>query len=72
MKFEIYSKGLVSMSICTDLEEEKDIEAIANTQNPTGIESKWKISKDTHFSSGETNPCECEQDSDSRHFLLEC
>jgi hypothetical protein len=43
-----------------------------NLQNPTGISSKWQISENEKFRSGEPNPCVCERDPDRRHYLMVC
>lgn len=44
-----------------------------DANHPTGISSKWSISKDKTFHSGEPNPCPCDQHPDKRlHYLLTC
>lgn len=68
----IYSSGLCSCSVCA--EKSKDIKSITkelNAINPTGISSKWQLSK-SNFQTGETNPCECNSDSERLHYLFEC
>lgn len=71
----IYSlgAGLVAMSVCApaDWDEEK-VEAAANRENPTGIGSRWTISEDEEFASGETNPHECQDAPGRKHWLLNC
>ncbi len=69
----IYSRGLVVCSVCVpkDMSRE-DIEQQVNMQNPTGIDSQWKISKDETFKSGEKNPCECGTAEGRLHYLLNC
>ncbi len=69
---EIYSRGLCAMSICVDADTDRsEIERIANTMNPTGISSHWKISTD-NFNSGEKNPHPCEAADGKLHYLLTC
>ncbi len=70
--FEIYSWGLVALSLCTDIEDQKEIEDRANLEHPTGITSKWKISKD-NFVGDLPNPSSCDRGIEGRkHYLLEC
>lgn len=71
-EFEAYTVGLVSMSICTNIESRKKIEEIANIEEPTGISSRWEISPDEIFASGQSNPCPCEQKSGFKHYLMHC
>ncbi len=71
-ELEIYANGFVHCSICTSVESIALIENIVNTRNPTGIGSRWKISKN-HFDSGQPNPCPCDQKPEThRHYLMEC
>lgn len=68
----IYATGLCAMSVCTSLKTDKAIEANVNKQSPTGIESRWVVSKDKYFKTGERNGCTCEHDARRRHVLLVC
>jgi hypothetical protein len=73
MEFNIYAKGIVSMSVCVSKEmKRKEIENRANSENPTGISSGWHISDDKTFASGESMPCVCENDNTRKHYLLTC
>jgi hypothetical protein len=68
----IYAKGLVHCSVCCPKElTREEIEAHVNMENPTGIDSKWKIS-DEAFASGEANPSVCEKNANRLHYLLVC
>jgi len=73
-KVIVYSSGIVSCSVCVDGKMSiKEIENEVNMVNPTGIGSKWKISKDKTFSDGEhTNPCTCDKYKNRKHYLLNC
>jgi len=71
-KFEIYSIGPCKMSVCTDIDDEAEIELRANQESPTGITSQWAICTEPTFRGGEPNPCTCENDSTRKHWLLEC
>lgn len=64
---------IISCSACVkeDLSI-KEIEKQVNIQNPTGISSKWRISKDKTFRNGEINPCQCKQNNNRKHYLLNC
>lgn len=72
-KIIVYSKGLVHCSVCApkDMPRE-EIVAETNSLNPTGIKHQWYIS-DKAFATGETNPCPCDSEPDSRlHYLMVC
>jgi hypothetical protein len=70
---EIYSSGLCCASVCApkDMEGDQVADAV-NAKRPTGISSRWEISEDKQFKSGEPNPCTCETDPERRHWLLNC
>jgi len=71
-EMEVYANGLVHCSVCTNVKTRKRIEQMVNQKNPTGIQSKWVISKDD-FRTGETNPCPCERNPKThKHYLMEC
>lgn len=71
-KFIMLASELCAMAICADSNcSLKEIEDFANQTNPTGINSPWKISEN-NFADGRTNPCECQQDSGRKHYLLNC
>jgi hypothetical protein len=73
-ELEVYSNGIVHCSVCTNIKDPRDIEIQTNLQNPTGLSSGgWKISKDTNFATGQTNPCPCEQKPKThKHYLMVC
>jgi len=69
----IYKKGLMAMSVCVHKSMTREaIEEWANQENPTGIESRWKIAKTKVFIDGSPNPCKCQIDLNQLHWLLEC
>jgi hypothetical protein len=68
---EIYSEGLLSMSVCSKLSPEETV-ARVNQINPSGTENGWQISSDKTFRQGASNPCVCEVDPDRKHYLLNC
>ena len=70
-EFDIYSKGICFSSVCSSLPLE-ETEKLLNLENPTGIDSKWKLSKE-NFRTGEDNPCVCERNpATHKHYLFEC
>ena len=72
-EFEIYARGLIYMSVCTNIADEKEIERMANLENPTGIKSKWRIDSEGKFRTGESNPHPCEKKPETHyHYLLSC
>lgn len=71
-KVYIYSTGLVYCSVCALKTVATDeIEKIVERGNPTGIESKWKIAKES-FADGVANPSPCLDDDKRMHYLLVC
>jgi hypothetical protein len=69
----VYSSGIVSCSVCASGKlPKREVESEVNRINPTGIGSRWKISKDKTFSSGESNPCTCGKYKNRKHYLLNC
>ncbi len=75
---EIYARGICHSSVCAPASKgHEEIERLANIYNPTGIESKWKVSKDPHFADGTINGCFCEtwkadSSQPKKHWLLVC
>jgi hypothetical protein len=70
--FEIYSNGLIHCSVCTDGSIERATELV-NIENPVGAgPQKWAV-VDKEFSTGEPNPCPCNDHPDKRiHILFTC
>jgi hypothetical protein len=70
---EIYAEGICSMSVCVLKGWDRSrIEGEANRRRPTGIKSRWKISEDLMFRTGQPNPNPCEHDCARLHYLLAC
>jgi len=67
----VYTMGIVSCSVCTSITDVDLIEKIVNYKYPTGIKSKWKISKKSFYQDGEPNTCN-EKPKTHYHYLLEC
>ena len=71
-EIEFYSIGLCCMSVCFSLPVDDVIER-ANSEHPTGISSRWYLSDDKTFKTGQTNPCSCERNPEThKHYLLNC
>lgn len=71
-EFSIYSVGFICMSLCTSIKDKVEIERRANEEHPTGVSSRWEISKDK-FNTGEDNPCSCNDNPKThKHYLLKC
>ena len=69
----LYANGIVHCSVCVPKDtSRKEIIRLTNLINHTGIDSKWKISKDKKFANGNTNPCECEMEYGRLHYLMVC
>jgi hypothetical protein len=70
---EIYASGILYCSVCAPKRlAVRTVERVVNELNPTLITTKWKVSKDKTFKTGETNPCICENYPDRLHYLMEC
>jgi hypothetical protein len=68
--FNAYSVGPLSASVCSSLGPEETVKRM-NEEHPTGIDSPWSISKETHFRTGQPNPCFCEESPTTHmHYLL--
>jgi hypothetical protein len=70
--FYVYRMGVGMASACTSLDN-SNAEKRMNRENPTGIDSRWTVSKETTFAKGEPHPGKCEDSPDThRHLLMEC
>jgi hypothetical protein len=67
-----YKIGLCFASVCALDASPEEIEDSLNRSHPTGIASRWTISHDATFASGEPNPCVCNDDPSRLHWLLSC
>jgi len=69
----VYGLGIIHCSVCTNIKGRKKIEETVNRKSPTGISSRWRISRDKNFATGETNPCPCNINPKThKHYLMEC
>jgi hypothetical protein len=70
--FQVYSIGLVHISVCSSLSLEETLE-MANIEHPTGLNHGWIFSPDAKFASGHDNPCPCNYEPEThKHYLLNC
>ena len=70
----IYSKGIVSCSVCapTNMTIEEVTKEV-NAKNPTGIKTDWELSEEKFFSDGNTpHPKVCEGNETRTHYLFHC
>lgn len=65
--FVVYHIGLAYASVCTTLPREA-VEERMNREYES-LEGPWKIAEEK-FATGETNPCSCEANPLSQHYLL--
>ncbi len=71
-EIEFVAVGMCSMSVCSSLSLDEIVER-ANKEHPTGISSKWAISKDKTFANGIPTSCPCERNPETHnHYLLNC
>jgi hypothetical protein len=70
----IYASGICAMSVCALADATvEEIEAHANRETPTGIDSRWKIGTDATFADGTPHPGPCNLGGEKRkHHLLHC
>lgn len=64
------SEGLCYKSMCAVADA--SIDEIEAEAGPSGTRRGWKLSEDTHFATGQTNPCPCDQEEGRLHYLLSC
>ena len=64
----IYHEGLLYASVCTSLDDAAVDTAMAEL--PSGTSGGWSRSIDTHFVTGEPNPCPCDTDPTTRRHVL--
>ncbi len=69
--FEAYSIGICYASVCSNKTPEEVVEEM-NVWHPSGVSSKWELSEDETFASGEPNPNQCADREDCKHYLLVC
>jgi hypothetical protein len=73
---DIYCRGSVYCSVCAPKDMPiEEVVAQTNSLNPTGLPRQWRHSADTHFSrkkTGSPTPCECDDNPDRIHYLMEC
>lgn len=69
--FRAYRIGLCTASVCTSLPASAVADRMSQ-ENPSGIDSRWELSTDATFSGGESNPCQCPDSPEHKHYLLEC
>lgn len=69
-----YNVGMLSASVCADNSlSPEEVEAEFNRISPSGTTHGWKLSEESHFRQGNTNPCQCNQFPESRtHYLFVC
>jgi hypothetical protein len=68
-----YRSGWVCCSVCVPKDWPiEEIERQVNAESPTGLDHGWKVSDDPTFSSGQPNPCPCENDQSRLHYLMNC
>lgn len=71
---DIYALGVLTSSVCAvnELTPEQVADAV-NQEAPAGEGLRWAIANDTHFATGQTNPCPCDRfPKERRHWLLNC
>jgi hypothetical protein len=57
------TRGICQLVVCTSLPRDQ-VEARANAEDPTGIDSRWTIAE---------GPVECLDNPDThKHYVLEC
>jgi hypothetical protein len=64
------AEGPCYMSVCAPKEWTK--EDVEDHVWPSGTRRGWKVSEDTHFFTGQTNPCPCDLDDTRTHWLMDC
>lgn len=70
--FIIRENGICSAIVCTAITDRREIERRANSESPTGISSRWRISRRRKLDDGTKLPAPCLDHKERRHWLLEC
>ena len=65
--FVVYSEGLLFASVCSNLPQEEVESRMRRRIN--GTTGGWNLS-DENFSGGESNPCQCTDHEDRKHYLF--
>lgn len=70
----ITSEGLCYLTACaSNLQAPHEVEAMVRSFKEAGTKRGWMLCEDTHFATGQTNPCPCDREPDSRtHYLFAC
>ncbi len=50
----------------------KEVNELVNALNPTGIDSRWAITRKRKFPGGWPHPCPCDDHRGRVHYLLYC
>lgn len=74
MNAQVTRAGLLGMQVCVPKDWTDDqVEGFANSENPTGIESKWRIRrKGDEALAGCDERVQCEQLESHCHVMLDC
>lgn len=74
MKPEVTKRGLLGMQVCVPADySNEQVEQFANTDNPTGIESKWVIRRQGDPAlAGCDERVQCESRAGCVHIMLDC
>ncbi len=69
--FQMYSTGLLFMSVCSSLGKEATVVRMASV--PSGTRAGWVFSDNETFAMGEPNPSPCEDKPETHmHYLFNC
>lgn len=74
MNAMVTRKGLLDMQVCVPRDwTDEQAEEFANQQNPTGIESKWRMKhEDDETLSGCAERVQCAECDSHVHIMLSC
>ena len=68
-EFMVYSEGLLYAWVCSPLHHSEVESRMAS--RPCGTRHGWTLSDHSELASGESNPCPCEDDPETRkHYLF--
>lgn len=74
MEAQVTRRGLLGMQVCVPKTwTDEQVEEFANSENPTGIESKWQIRRQGDSAlNGCDERVQCEQREPCCHLMLDC
>lgn len=73
MAAEVIRAGLLEIQVCVPKTfTDEQVEEFTNEDNPTGLESRWRIQREVEDNPTYQIRCQCSQKEDHCHLVLIC